>query len=344
MGYLGEIRMFGGNFAPRGWAYCQGQILPISQYSALFSLLGATYGGDGQTTFALPNLASRLPIGQGSGPGLTPRTLGQSMGTESVTLTQNQMPGHTHALSASSTLAGSAGAVGGVPAALPSDLAWASGVASEPMVATSFAGGGQPHENRQPYLGVNYIICLEGIYPSQGSGMFDDEEPFVGEIQMFGLSYAPRGWALCTGSLMAIQQNTALFSLLGTTYGGNGQTTFALPDLKDRAAMGFGQGPGLSRYDLGEVGGSESVTLTGNEMPFHSHQLAASPGAATTANPAAAVPATGEVPLYGPVLAGTEATTTQLGAAGGSQAHPNMQPSLTLNYCIALSGIYPSRS
>lgn len=341
MGHLGEIRMFGGYFAPLGWAFCQGQLLPISQYDAVFSVLGTTYGGDGQTTFALPDLRSRLPIGQGAGPGLTPRVLGQQMGTESVTLTPNQMPGHTHALRASSRPAGSAGAVGGVPAALPSDLAWSSAVASEPMAATSPAGSNQPHENRQPYLGVNYIICLEGIYPSQDSYMSESDDPFVGEIQMFGLNFAPRGWAWCHGTVIGIAQNTALFSLLGTTYGGNGQTTFALPDLRNRAALGFGQGPGLSPYVLGETGGSEKVSLIESEMPAHSHQLAASPGAATTANPATAVPATGEVPLYGPVTPGTEAV---LEPTGLSQAHDNVQPSLTLNYCIALSGIFPPRS
>lgn len=164
-------------------------------------------------------------------------------------------------------------------------------------------------------------------------------QPFVGEIAVFAFNFVPSGWASCSGQLLPISQNTALFSILGTSYGGNGMTTFALPDLNGRAALGAGQGPGLSPYELGEQGGQATVTLLPLEMPPHVHSMRAAPGAATTHNPALAVPATSEVELYGPAPSAQQA----LAVAGGDQPHNNMQPSLTVHYCIALQGIYPSR-
>lgn len=128
------------------------------------------------------------------------------------------------------------------------------------------AGYSQPVSIMQPYLALNYCIALSGIYPSR-----DSMEPFVGEIELFAFNFAPRDYAACDGQLMSIQQYTALFSLIGTTYGGNGQTTFALPDLRGRAPIHKGQGPGLSNRAMGEQGGIESVTLTISQMPAHSH-------------------------------------------------------------------------
>jgi microcystin-dependent protein len=164
--------------------------------------------------------------------------------------------------------------------------------------------------------------------------------PFIGEIDLFPFNFAPKGWALCDGQLLPISQNTALFSLLGTTYGGDGKTTFALPDLQGMVAMGADQGPGLSVRDLGETGGTEMVTLAPNEMPSHVHTLSCDVDQATSASPATALPATSETDLYH-----SAATTNQpLTAAGGSQPHQNMQPYLTLNYCIALQGVFPPRT
>ena len=165
--YVGEIRLFGGNFAPRDWAFCDGRLLPISENDVLFQLIGTTYGGDGQTTFALPDLRGRVPIHWGQGPTLTNRVIGETGGVESVTLTQQQIPVHTHGVPVSSTVAGSRSAVGGIPAALPSDVAYAPGTPDEDRAWTTPAGGSQPHENLQPYLAVNYIISLFGVFPSQ---------------------------------------------------------------------------------------------------------------------------------------------------------------------------------
>lgn len=167
MAYIGELRLFAGNYAPNGWAFCDGQLVQIAENDALFTLIGTTYGGDGQSTFALPDLRGRVPVHHGQGPGLGLYVIGQSAGVESVTLTTTQLPVHTHGVPVSTTTAGSTSARGGVPAALPADVAWDAGPATEPVAVTTAAGGSQPHENRQPYLGINYIISLYGIYPTQ---------------------------------------------------------------------------------------------------------------------------------------------------------------------------------
>lgn len=168
--YVGEIRMFGGNFAPVGWMFCSGQTLPISENEVLFNLIGTTYGGDGQETFNLPDLQSRVPRHMGTGPGLSTCTIGEASGVESVTLSVQQIPVHNHPLLGSS---------GGATTQDPQDQVLAN---SAPTIyfnlpdnpaplkpaAVSPTGGSQPHENVQPYLTINYIISLFGVFPSQG--------------------------------------------------------------------------------------------------------------------------------------------------------------------------------
>jgi microcystin-dependent protein len=166
--FIGEIRMFAGNFAPLGWAFCQGQLLPISENEALFSLFGTTYGGDGETTFGLPDLRGRVPIHAGSGPGLLTRNLGESAGTEEVTLTVNQMPNHSHPWLASGDPAEDGSPAGHTTATLTGSNFYGSGtpiaMSSQGIPAT---GGSQPHSNLMPTLCVNFIVSLFGIYPSQ---------------------------------------------------------------------------------------------------------------------------------------------------------------------------------
>lgn len=167
--YIGEIKMFGFNFAPVGWLPCNGQLLSISQNTALFSILGTTYGGDGRTTFALPNLQGQVPISTGSGPGLSQRFLGETGGEIAVTLTNSTLPSHSHAAAASSATADQSA---------PTDHIWASGAGrrgqnfyatdvTTPMnpAAIKPAGGSQPHNNMPPYLTLNICICIQGIYP-----------------------------------------------------------------------------------------------------------------------------------------------------------------------------------
>jgi microcystin-dependent protein len=171
-------------------------------------------------------------------------------------------------------------------------------------------------------------------------------EPFLAEIRIVPFNFAPRGWAFCDGQVLPIAQNTALFSLLGTTYGGNGQTTFALPDLRGRAPMHPGNGPGLTPRMLGETGGSETVTLTAAQMPAHSHFLRGATSAATTSQPGNALPAVATEDTYQAVGTKTPAPmhSQAMGAAGSGQPHNNLQPYLTLSFIIALQGIFPPRS
>jgi microcystin-dependent protein len=177
--------------------------------------------------------------------------------------------------------------------------------------------------------------------------------PFVAEIRIFGFSFAPKGWALCAGQILPISQNTALFSLLGTTYGGNGTSTFALPDLQGNAPMQQGQGAGLSQRVLGETGGEQALTLLVTEMPSHGHTLNADTGFATTADPNGNLYMrgnfddgnghTGGVQVYDNVAPITQMGFQSIAPAGGSLPHNNMMPSLALNFCIALQGVFPAR-
>src|SRR5689334_13457727 len=166
--YVGEIRMFAGNFAPAGWMFCEGQLLPISEYETLFNLIGTTYGGDGQSTFALPDLRGRVPIHQGTGGGGS-YTLAQTGGVESVTLTTQQIPTHNHALLASQDLGTSGDPSNLLPAQSIQILMYTQDVVGKNMGPTAISpiGGSQPHDNFQPYLCLNFIISLFGIFPSQ---------------------------------------------------------------------------------------------------------------------------------------------------------------------------------
>src|SRR5215210_9335966 len=171
-------------------------------------------------------------------------------------------------------------------------------------------------------------------------------DPFVAEIRIFPFNFAPKGWAWCDGQLMPLSQNTALFSLLGTTYGGDGKSTFALPDLQGRAPMHPGQGPGLSLHDLGETGGSETVTLLQSEIPAHSHAMqadASDPSNVKLVSPASSFGISQEGLVYqdNPDVA---LAAQALTPAGGSLPHNNLMPYLTLEFNIALQGVFPPRS
>ena len=200
-------------------------------------------------------------ISAGNGPGLTARHLGDETGVENVALTVNQLPSHDHTLPPSSNTTGD-------------------------------TGGGQPHANMQPSIALQYIIALQGTYPSMNKGdelllgddlLLDDEvdplsgtkgyDPFIGEVSLFAGYFAPRDWAFCDGHLLAISQNQALFSLLGTMYGGDGQTTFGLPDLRGRVPVHFGEGPGLDNVSIGQKWGAESVAFSSSQMPSHDHTI-----------------------------------------------------------------------
>jgi len=167
--FIGEIRMFAGNFAPRGWAFCDGQLLAVSQNDALFSLFGTIYGGDGRTTFGLPDLRGRIPIHAGSGPGLTPRQLGSKAGSERVTPTVNQLPSHSHPMQATESLADSPNPGGNIAARSTAMDLYFSQDPGTALAATSITsiGGSQNHTNIMPFLCVHFIVALFGIYPSR---------------------------------------------------------------------------------------------------------------------------------------------------------------------------------
>jgi microcystin-dependent protein len=173
-------------------------------------------------------------------------------------------------------------------------------------------------------------------------------DPFVAEIRIFPFNFAPKGWAWCDGQLMPLSQNTALFSLLGTTYGGDGKSNFALPDLQGRAPMHPGQGPGLSLHDLGETGGSETVTLLESEIPAHSHALQGTAGIANQNNPGTFLlgRAFGGGSLYKAPSGATIVSMSDqaLAPAGGDAPHNNLQPYLTFYFSIALQGVFPPRT
>jgi len=167
--YLGQISIFSFAFAPRGFAQCNGQVLPIAQNQALFALLGTTYGGNGQTTFALPNLRGRVAIGQGQGPGLSPRTMGETAGEALHVLTQNELPEHNHVAhfaSDSSQMSAKGHYWAGDPVGNMTFASSTDGTSLNPGAIAS-SGGSQPHENRQPFLALNFCICLQAIFPSQ---------------------------------------------------------------------------------------------------------------------------------------------------------------------------------
>lgn len=212
---LGMIMAFAGNFEAGGYMICDGRLLSIAQNTALFSVLGTTYGGNGTTTFALPDLRGRAIIGASAAD-----PVGSMVGQEEVTLTPSEVPN----------------------------------IPNSPAPAA--------FDNRQPSLAMEYLIAVQGIFPSQG-GSQNSQTPFLGQIVSFAGNFVPSGWALCNGGLMSIAQNTALFSVLGTTYGGNGTTTFALPDLRGKTVIGTSAG-----ITLGTTVGANGTTVTTAELPF----------------------------------------------------------------------------
>ena len=171
-------------------------------------------------------------------------------------------------------------------------------------------------------------------------------DPFVAEVRIFPFNFAPKGWAFCQGQLLPLSQNTALFSLLGTTYGGDGKSTFALPNMEGNACMHPGQGPGLSLHDLGETGGSQTVTLLESEIPAHAHAVRASTDDADLKAPSSNRSWARGNPgfIYFNAAPNVAMSDQALAPAGGAQPHNNLQPYLTLNFCIALQGVYPPRT
>jgi len=231
--WIGMIRSFAGDFAPAGWLPADGRLINIVENNDLYTVIGTTYGGDGATTFALPDLRGRVAVGID----FPNPVLGESTGSPETTLDSSQLPAHVHDLSE-----------GG---------------------STNSTGLSTPISNQQPSLGIRYLIAVAGLLPGTNSDSFSSETPTLGEVIAFaGFTSAPEGFVDCAGQLLAIEANTQLFSLLETAWGGNGLSFFALPDLRGRAPIGVGSG-----YTVGQAVGTPETILTIATMSSHTHGL-----------------------------------------------------------------------
>lgn len=337
--FLGEIRMTASGSTPTGWYLCHGQTLSISTNTALFALLGTTYGGNGTSTFALPDLRSRVAINDGQGTGLSSYSLGDKGGAETVTLTVNQIPSHTHSVNVDllpGTTSSPISALFAKYPGIPSYGTNASAAMSSSVVTST--GGGQSHTNIQPYLAVNYMIATQGIFP-QTSGSSSTPDAYVGEIRLVAFSTIPAGWVDCNGQLLSVVTDSTLFKVIGTIYGGDGTTDFAVPDLRSRVPLCADSG---GSYALGDTGGEESHSLSISEMPRHTHSLEVSGSVATTSSPLGAVPARNAAAdlMYGTSTGGTLGSAF-LSNTGGGQSHENRQPFLAVHFIICTSGVTP---
>ncbi|MEK7951807.1 phage tail protein [Luteolibacter soli] len=233
----GELRLFAGDFAPSGWALAQGQLLSIDEYPDLYAALGTAWGGDGVSTFALPDLRGRVPVGAGQGPGLTSRTLGQTFGSETTVLSGLNLPAHTHGYGGAST---------------------------------SSSGTSTPIDTVQPSAAIQIGIVTLGLFPQVGHNGYNGHT--LGEIVMYA-GALPADVTPADGRTLPINSNNALHQVVGDVYGGNGQTTFGLPDFRGRTPMGRGTGSGLTARALAEKVGVETHVVTPAEMPAHQHVI-----------------------------------------------------------------------
>ena len=345
--YLGEVRTVAFNITPVGWAACDGRVLQVRDYERLYRLVGSAFGGDGVDTFALPDLQGRIPICAGQGPGLTNRTIGEKDGVEEVVLAERELPVHGHDFTALTAKATSRTAGGNLLASPDGIDLYVRDKPATEMNAQSLspAGQGQAHPNVQPYLVLNYIISLEGDDPTAGERFSGDPRPFLGEIRVTATEAANAAFAPCDGKLVQVSQNTALFALLSTTYGGDGTVTFGLPNLSDRTAMGVGSGAGLTPRDIGETGGQTAITLQ-LAQTSHRHALLASnqPGELRTLTPGLSLARSGAGLAYrADTRALARMSEKALPPVGDGQPHNNVQPSLALEYMICVDGVFPDR-
>lgn len=334
---LGQISIYSFDYAPRFWAPCNGQLIDIRANQALHSIIGTKFGGDGISKFALPDLRGRVPIHASK-----ENAVGQAGGEERHCLTIPEMPKHGHSVYGSESVADQVN---------PENNFWAANNGQSPYSnqpntlmaenAISSSGGNHPHENMPPFFALNFCICTDGPYK--------DSQGTLGEIVLYAGDAAPNdNWMLCDGRLLSIRDNSNLFTILGFRYGGDGRTTFAVPNLQRSAPIQCGQGAGLSERPLAQSGGSQQVTLLRNQMPTHDHQAVAATAAGATNDPTGAVWAAGGqvrggVPFYGNT--GTEISFHEnaLSITGQELPHNNMPPYLSLNFLIAVQGFRPDR-
>jgi microcystin-dependent protein len=341
--YLGEVRTFAGDFAPAGWSACDGTELDIAGNEDLYAVLGDVYGGDGEATFALPDLRGRAPLHKGQGPATSAYSRGDTGGVERATLTDQEIPPHAHSFQAAPTQGtGNQPWSGYVVAASATVDVFAEREVNTDFAATAVApaGSSRAHENRMPFVAVNYVMAT-GPEATSGDG------PFVGEVRPLAGDVVPAGWARCEGQLLPVEQNPVLFSVVSTLYGGDGEAEFALPDLRGGVVIGSGQGDGTDEYPQGTAGGAAAVALEVDDLPAHAHRARANTWRADvqTPGPDRSFARSGSGVAYrsNPAGSSTELAPETLAATGSGAPHDNYQPVLTLNFVIALEGEIPSR-
>lgn len=349
---IGEIRVFGLNFPPVGWQYCNGATLNAGSYSDLFLAIGYTYGGSG-SSFSVPNLNGRVAVGSGQGDGLSNYPLGSMGGSSTITYSSSNLPSHSHlaTLNTENNAANTDTPEGSYPASSSENIYSSSSNTNmgegSIVVTTESAGNASPsaQNNIQPSLGVNYCICTSAVAGS----------PFYGEIRLLAGNTIPNGWSVCDGSIISIASNNILFSLLGTMYGGDGMTTFAIPDLRGRVPVSIGMASGGStNYTHGMQGGLETNTLSVDQMAAHSHSATAKiqvhDGIGDSDTPENNYPAIN--PKRGKEYTTTSGSTAgnisvQVNNAGSTASVSNIQPYTAVQYIIytaASGGIYPPRN
>lgn len=333
--YLIDIKLLPYDRTPVDWAPCDGRLLTTRGYEPLHSKIGNIYGGD-HSRFGLPDLRERVLIGSGK-----QYTAFIPGGENTHKLTIAEIPSHNHPAVASSN---------GTDAASPEGNCWPSDAgymrtqnASMSAQSVGTQGDDQPHNNMSPCLALNYAICTRGIYFHSLS----DIDDFYGAIRVFCVPVADtKKWVHCDGRLMSIGAHPDLYNVLGTRFGGDGQTTFALPNLIGRAAVSHGEAPGLTHYKTGETAGQETVTLTREQLPKHSHAAQAMltadsqrPEKKVWASEAGKRP---PVDSYASKL-GTGATmnAVAIGETGGGKPHNNMMAYQSFNFMICIDGVKP---
>jgi microcystin-dependent protein len=337
--------MFAGDYAPIEWALCNGQELLMADWPELYAEIGTTFGGNGTTTFAVPDMRGRLPVRLGSS-GAINYPLGGTGGVETVTLATDQMQQHTHPLTASANPATNTAPAGRVLAqSRAARLYQTAGPSANLAASVASVGGSQAHTNMQPYRCMNFIIALVGHPPLVGG---DASDAVIGEVRAFSFQIPYKsslgGWLPCDGQLLSPTQYPSLYAVLGTRYGGDGVTTFGVPDMRGRAAVGAGHGTDLTPRALGEAGGQETVSLTVAQIPAHTHSVQGTAVAANTPAPKGHTLA-GAAGAYQSDTASNLVTLSPaaLVSSGSGSPHTNMMPHVTLYFCIATSGAIPVR-